>query len=188
MKTDDLQVSQPFCLVWRPAVLLVHDAYAIVMNQVIVAVDTLFLISRTGVEHGAVGQHGPAFVGHGQEVAMAFLALGIVEGRVGGLPVFLAIVFLAGKMLDHVFEAVNGLGEKEVEGFVRRGQMAVHAVGYESLRVVHMGGRPPGHHRRFDFMAGGAEFGGGCSHHGVVRHAEQGKCDHDPHTDQNGCD
>jgi hypothetical protein len=66
--------------------------------------------------------------------------------------------------------------------------VAVHAVGHNPMGIVNMGGRPPGHHRRFDFMAGRAEFRGGCPYHGVVGHAEQGKGEHDSHAYQNGCD
>ena len=114
-----------------------------------------------------MGQHGAAFVRHGQQVAMTLLAFGIVERRVGGLPVFLAVVCFDGKMLDHVFDTVKRFGEKEVKCFVGCGQVAIHAVGDESLGVVHMGGCTPGNHRGLDLMAGRTELGGGSPHHRV---------------------
>ncbi|VTR67401.1 hypothetical protein DESC_600115 [Desulfosarcina cetonica] len=155
------------------------------MHQVIVTVHTLARIARPRVEHRAMGQHGAATVRHGQEVAVAFLALGIVERRIGRLTVLLPVVIVDEEMHDHVLGTVHGLGEEEVEGFVWRGQVAVHAVGHKALGVVYVGGGTPGRHRRLNLVAGGAERRRGGSHHGVIGQAEQGKGNHDPDADQN---
>ena len=34
-------------------------------------------------------------------------------------------------------------------------------------------------------MAGGAELGGRCAHHGVISHTKQGKCDGNPDSNKN---
>ena len=58
------------------------------------AVHALFFVARTRIENRPVRQHGTSLVRHGQQVPMALLALGVVKGVVGSLPVFFAIVFL----------------------------------------------------------------------------------------------
>lgn len=88
---------------------------------------------------------------------MTFLTLGIIKGGVGSFAIFLPIVSIEGKVFDNVFYTVKGLGKEEIESFMGGGEMAIHAVGYEPLGIVHMGGRSPGDHCRFDFVASGAE-------------------------------
>jgi hypothetical protein len=70
---------------------------------------------------------------------MAFLALVIGEGGVRFLPLFVVIILFLEEMDENIFGAVKGLGVEELKGVMRGGQMAVHAVGHETLRVVHVG-------------------------------------------------
>ena len=139
------------------------------------AVDAFLFVARTGVYHRPVGQHGAPLGGHVQQVAMAFLALAVVETGVGILAGFRPVVFTLEKMHRHVLDPVIGRGEKEVEGVLGRRQVAVHAVHHHTGGIVGVGGRPPGHDGRFDLVAGGTELRCGGAHHGVVAHAEQGK-------------
>jgi len=81
-------------------------------------------------------------------------------------------------MLNNILGAMIGFGKKEIECLVRGRQVAVHAVGHESLGIVDMGGRSPGNHGRFDLMAQGTKIRSGGAHHGIVGHAEQGESDY----------
>ena len=147
------------------------------MNQIVMAVHALFFVARTSIDHRTVCQHGTALVRHGQQISMALLALGVIKGVVGSLPVFLTIVFFYYEMLNDVLDTMIGFGKEEVECLVRSRQVTVHAVGHESLGIVDMGGRSPGNHRRLDLMAHGAKFRSGGAYHGIIGHAEQGKRD-----------
>jgi len=80
-------------------------------------------------------------------------------------------------MLNQVLGTVIGFGKKEIECLVRSRQVAVHAVGHESLGIVDMGGGSPGKHGRFDLMAQGTKIRGGGADHGIVGHAEHRESD-----------
>jgi hypothetical protein len=92
--SDRLQQSEPFGLIGHFPVLAKHDGRFVVVDEIVVAVDTLFFVARPSVENRSVSQHGPTAVGHVKKVAMAFLALVVVEGVVGGLPSFFPIVIV----------------------------------------------------------------------------------------------
>ena len=172
-----LQFSQALSLIGKSPILLIHNGHAIIMNQVVMAVHAFFFVARTGIDHRPVCQHGTSLARHGEQISMALLALGVVKGVVGRLPVFFAIVFFYQEMLNHVLGAVIGFGKEEVESLVRSRQVTIHAVGHESLSIVDMGGGSPGNHCRFDLMARGTKIGSGGAHHGIVGHAEQRKSD-----------
>ena len=70
---------------------------------------------------------------------MAFLALVVRKGGVSFLALLLVIILFLKEVDENVFDAMKGLGIEELEGVMRGGQMAVHAVGHETLLVVHMG-------------------------------------------------
>ena len=129
-------------------------------------------------------QHGPPFVGNIQNIAMTFAALVIIERGVRFFAVFLVVVFILQKMGDDIFEAVHGFGIEKIHCIMRGGKVAVHAVGHESLGIVDMGGGSPCVNSKTDFMAGGAEPGGGGSYHGIIGHAEQRKPDYHAQADQ----
>lgn len=84
---------------------------------------------------------------------MAFQALIIFQGRVGRLPVLIMVILILEKMYGDIFNAVNRLAEKKVDGIVRHGQMAIHAIRDKSLRIVDMGGGFPGIIGKLDLMA-----------------------------------
>ena len=86
-------------------------------------------------------------------------------------------------MRQHVFGAVIGLGVKEIEGIMRRGEMAVHAVRHEPLAVIDVGRSPPGVIGEIDLVAGRAKLWCRGAHHGVVGKAEKGEGHDNPKDD-----
>ena len=88
-------------------------------------------------------------------------------------------------MNSDIFKAVVALGKEKFKRVLGSGQMTIHAVNHHPGGVIGMGGRPPGHHRRFDLMARRAKLGRGRPHHGVIAHAEQRKGYTDAYTDEN---
>ena len=110
-----------------------------VVHQVPVAFKTAFLISRPGVEHRPVGQHGAPFIGEIDDVAVAFQALVVFDGSVGLFPILFMIVRGLGEVSHDILDAMQGLGVEKIEGVLRRRQMAVHAVRHETLAVIGVG-------------------------------------------------
>ena len=70
---------------------------------------------------------------------MAFLALVVGERGVSFLPLLVVIILLLKEVNDKVPDTVEGLGIEKVDRVLRSWQMAVHAVGHETLLVVHVG-------------------------------------------------
>lgn len=103
------------------------------------------------------------------------MALFVFERGVSRLAIFFVIVLLLDKMDDNIFNAVNGLGIKEINGVFWSRQMTIHAVRYKSLGVVHMGGRLPCVVGKLDFVTHGTKLGRRRADHGIVGHAEQRK-------------
>jgi hypothetical protein len=99
--------------------LLVLIGWSGVVNKVSVAVYTLFGIAGPGINDRSVSQHGPPIVRDIQKIAMALLALLILEGSIGLFTVFFMIVGLLGEMNEYVLHAMHGLGIEKVEGIVR---------------------------------------------------------------------
>ena len=124
------------------------------MHQIPMTIKTAQLIPRPRIEYRPMGQHGPAFIRHMDDVLVAFEALLIFYGSIGLLPALLMIVWAHEKVGRHVFEAVEGLGVKKVERVLWRGKMTVHADRYEALTVVDVGGGSPGIIGETDFVAG----------------------------------
>ena len=91
-------------------------------------IDAFFFVSRSGIQHRAVGQHGTAFIWHAQQIAMAFLALSVIESSVGIIARFFLVIVTTNKMYHHVLNAVVGFGKEKVEGILGGGQVAVHAI------------------------------------------------------------
>jgi hypothetical protein len=153
------------------------------VHQIPVAFKTAFLISRPGIKHRPVGQHGSPLVREIIDVAVAFQALFVFYGGVSLFPVFFMVVRGHGEVGQDVLDAMEGLGIEEVEGVLRRGQMAVHAVCHETLAVVGVGGGPPGVVGKSDLVTGGAKLRGGSPHHGVIGEAEEGESQENSHHD-----
>lgn len=122
------------------------------------AIHAPFLIPGSGIYYRSVGEHGPTFIRDIQDIAMAFLALFILERGIGSQPVFLVVVFILGKMNNDVLDAVRCLGIKKVEGVLWGWQMAIHTIRNKALRIIHMGGCFPGVVSKLDFVAPGAKF------------------------------
>ena len=122
-------------------------------------------------------QHGAPLVGQIQDIPVTLQALIILEGGVGHLPVLRVVVRALGEVRHHILDAMKGLGIKKVEGILRRGQMAVHAIRHKPLAVVDVGGSLPGLVGELDFMAGGTELRGRSAHHGIISKTEQRQSD-----------
>jgi hypothetical protein len=137
------------------------------------AIHTPFLVSRPGIDHITVGQHGAALVRDVEKIAVAFLTLLVFERGVSFLPLLFVVILFQEEMHYHVFGAVKGLGVEKINGVLGSRQMAVHAVCHETLLVVRMTGSLPGIVGKLDFMAAGTELGRRCAGHGVVREAEK---------------
>jgi hypothetical protein len=95
------------------------------------------------------------------------------------------IVAFLYKMNDDVFDAVECLCVEKVKGVVRGRQMTIHAIGHESLGVVHVGGRLPGIVSKLDFVTACTKGGCGCPDHGVIGQAEKGKGDNQTEDNEN---
>jgi hypothetical protein len=108
---------------------------------------------------------------------VALLALLVFEGTISLLSVFLLIVPVLQKMNGNVFHAVPGLCIEEVHGIMRRGQVAVHAVCYKAMGIVHVGRGFPGFVGELYLMAPGTKLRCCGANHGVVNQAENGKGD-----------
>jgi hypothetical protein len=102
-------------------------------------INALLFIAGPGINHVTVSQHGAAFIRDVQEIAMAFLALLVFERGVSFLPLLFMIILFLIKVDENVLGTMKGLGVEELQGILGRWQMAVHAVGHETLLVVHVG-------------------------------------------------
>jgi hypothetical protein len=122
-----------------PLILLVGIECFRVVDQVSVAVYTPLFVAGAGIDHRFVSQHGTTFVGNIQKVAVALLALFVLEGSIGLPAVLVVVVFVLNKMNEDVFDAVKSFCIEEVKGVMRGRKVAVHAVGYKPLGIVHMG-------------------------------------------------
>jgi hypothetical protein len=155
------------------------------MNKVFVAIHATLFIAWPGINDRSVGEHGTSLVWDIKDVSMAFLALFIFKRGIGSLAVLFMIIGFLGKMNDDIPDAMHGLGIEEVVGIMGGRQMAVHAVGHESLGVIHMGGGCPCVVGKPDFMAPCAELGCRGAYHGVIGYAENGKGDDNSKGDKN---
>jgi len=155
----------------------------VVMDQVSVTMKAALLIAGSGVDYGAVGQHGSPLVGHMDNVEVAFQALVILNVRIGCLTIFLTVIFGEEEMLHKIFGPVIGLGIKEVKSVMGSRQVAIHAVRHKALGIVDMRGGSPGFVSRLNFVTTGAELRGGGAHHGVIGEAEEGKGHDNPKKD-----
>ena len=148
-------------------------------------INAFLLVAGPGINHVTVSKHSTTFVGNVKEIAMAFLALVILERGICYLPLFFVVILALEKVKEDVFSAVPGFGIEKIKGVVRSRQMAIHAVGHKALCIVHMGGGLPSVVGKLNFVAGGAELGRGCAHHGVVGETEQWKGDNYTNDDEN---
>jgi hypothetical protein len=78
-------------------------------------------------------------------------------------------------MNEDIFDTVYCFGVKKVECIVRSRKVTVHAVCYESLGIVDMGGCFPGVVCISNFVAGCAKLRCRGSDHGVITKTEKGK-------------
>jgi hypothetical protein len=104
-----------------------------------VTVHTPFLVAGSGIDHVTVSQHSAALVRDVEKITVAFLTLLVFERGVSFLPLLLVIILLLKKVDENVLGAVKGLGVEELNGILGSWQMTVHAVGHETLLVVHVG-------------------------------------------------
>ena len=102
-------------------------------------INALLFVSGPGIDHVTVSQHGTAFVWDIEKIAMTFLALVVGKRSVSLLPLFVVIILFLKEVDENVLGTMKGLGIEELEGVMRGGQMAVHAIGHKTLLVVHMG-------------------------------------------------
>ena len=142
------------------------------MNQGTMAVHTFFLIARSRVDDGSVGQHGAAFIRNIQQIPVTLHALFIFKRIIGYCKIFLAVVFTLHKVNKDIFDAVEGLLVEKIKRIVRSRQMTIHAIGHKALGIVDMGGCFPGVIGGLNLVTGGTEFGGRGSYHGVIGDAK----------------
>lgn len=157
-----------------------------VVNQVLMAVHTLLLVTGPGIDHRPMGQHSSTFVRNIEKVAVAFLTLFVLKGSIGFIAILVMIVSLLGKMNDNVFNAMESLGVEEVKRIVGGRQVTVHAVGYKTLGVVDVGGGLPCVVGILDLMAPRTKLRRRCAHHCVVTEAEKGESYEEPYGDEHG--
>lgn len=124
-----------------------------------------------------MSQHGAPFSRYIQNIAVTLLALVILDVPVGFLTIYGAVVLVLvfGKMSKDILNPVPGFGEEKIISIVRSRKVAVHTIGHHPMRVVGVSGNFPIVVSRLYFMTAGTEIRCGCSHHGVIGHAEQGK-------------
>jgi hypothetical protein len=84
---------------------------------------------------------------------VTFQALIIFQARIGRLPVLIMVVLILQKMHGDIFNTMNRLAEKKVDGIVRHGQVAIHAIRDKSLCIVDMGRSFPGIISKLNLMA-----------------------------------
>lgn len=68
------------------------------------------------------------------------------------------VVFFLGEVNDYVFYPMGGLSIKEVKGFVRSWEVAIHAVRHKALGIISMGRRLPAVIGKVDFVTSGTEL------------------------------
>jgi hypothetical protein len=151
------------------------------VNQIPVTVQTFFFIPGPWIENRAMRQHGSPFIGQIEEIAMAFPALGILNG---GVRLFTTLDPIIGlrpffEMDENVLQPMQCLGIEKIEGIMGRGQVAVHAISHKPLSIIHMRGSLPGIVSRLDFVTGGTKPGRGRADHGVIGETEERKGDED---------
>ena len=109
------------------------------MNQVPVAVNTLFFIPFSRIYNGFMGKHCPAFVRYIEYVPVAFHTLGVFKRFIGLGTIFIPVVGAIDKMDKYILNAMGGFGVKEIDHILGRRQVAIHAVGRKPLGVIDMG-------------------------------------------------
>ena len=102
------------------------------------AINATFFITRAGIYHIPMSQHGTPFVWYVKKVSMAFQALFIFEGSVGPSPGFLVVVLPSKEMHYDILNSVGCLCVEKIKRIMGRGQMAIHAVGYKTLPIVNV--------------------------------------------------
>ena len=157
-----------------------------IVNQISVAIHTSLFVTRPGIDYITVGEHGAALIGDMKQIAVALLALVVLEGGICLLPIPLMVIGVLGKVNDYVLDAVEGLGVEEINGVLGSGQMTVHAVRHKTLLVIYMAGGFPTIIGKPDFMAGGTKLGCCGADHGVIGETEEGKGDYDPKANEDG--
>ncbi len=156
------------------------------MNQVLMTIHASLLITRPGIDHVSVGQHGPTFVRDVEKIAMALLALVVLERGIGFLSIFFVIILFLEKVDSNVFGTVPGLGIEEVEGVMWGREMAVHTVGHKTLLIIYMRGGLPGIVGKLDLMADSTKLRCCRADHGVVGETEEWKGDDYPCNNEDG--
>lgn len=158
------------------------------VHQIPVTVDAFLFVTRPGVNHRPVCQHGAPFIRNIHDVAVAFPALFVFKTRIGLLTLAGMVVkgHVLGEMGEDVLDPVCCFGIKEIEGIMRGGKVTVHAIRHEPLGIVRVGGGLPGIVRELNLMAGRAELGCGSPDHRIIADAEDGKGDDDAPSEKNG--
>jgi len=150
------------------------------------AIHTLFVISRPGIKHRPMRQHGASFIRNIENISMAFQALVIRKRSVCLFSLFFVVICFRplGKMAPDILYAMSCLCIEKAESILRGRQVAVHAIRHKSLGIVDMGGRFPGIVSKLDFMARCAKLRCRCPDHGVIRNTENGKTDDNTDADK----
>lgn len=87
---------------------------AFIVNQIAMAIDTLFFIPRPWPDYGSVGQHRATFIGDIQQVAVALHALIIFRIGISFCAIFWAVIFIHRKVDDQIFNTVVGFGIEKI--------------------------------------------------------------------------
>jgi len=148
------------------------------MDQPVMTVDAFTFTFSTSIQRCSVSKHGSALRRHMQEVAMTLLTIRVLHVSIGCSAVFAAVIRIGTlqDVDDDIFYAVQRLIVKKIDRVFWWRQVAIHAVGDNALRIIHMTGCFPGLIGGDDFMATGAELWSGCPSHGIIKKAEQRKC------------
>ena len=149
-------------------------------------IHAFLLVTRPGIDHISVSQHGPPLVRNVENITVAFLALIIGEKGVCFLPLFVVIIFFLEEMDENVFGAMPGFGIEKLKCVLRGWKVAVHTVGHKTLLIINMTGGFPGIIGESDLVADGTELRCCCADHSVVGKAEEWKSNDYPNDNKNG--
>ena len=141
------------------AILLVLVEGPSIVDEVPVAVHTLFFIALSCIEDFSMGQHGTPLIWDIEDISVALQALIVLERGISLLTIFLVVIFILGEMNNNVFYPMGCLCIEKIKGVVGGGEMAVHTIRNEPLSVIDMCGCFPGIVGETNFMAPCTELG-----------------------------
>jgi hypothetical protein len=110
-----------------------------VVNKVLVAIYTFFLITWPRIQNCSVGQHGSPFIRDIEDISMALLALFILHICIGVFPGLFMVISVLNKMHDHILDPMSRFGIEKVKSVFRGREMTVHAICHKALGIVRVG-------------------------------------------------